>query len=343
MEEFDLSQFDAPRHVTAEFVLDQVDEVLIYRHYVGAFTLGKKIKHPFRKDLNPSFAIFFGTRALKLLWKDFGTGESGDCFAMVSKMCKCPYKDAIEKVAEDFGLIEGVPTITKKQILEAQAFKEELQNREYLIQIERRPMNKEELDYWSEYSISREELKANSIFAINKLWINKKAMRLDVSKLHFAYYFPEVDKWKIYSPDSTDFKWFGNVSTHQMEGVTDLSVYDSSKPIIITKSRKDRIVLKKIYPNVVSCQNESEGAIPRGMDVLFDQHFPAKYCWFDSDEPGKNANRKLNHRGYKWVNVSNELYQTLGLKDPSDVIKRLGLEAGNAILLNELNKKSICA
>ena len=342
MEEFDLSQFDAPKHVTAEFVLDQIDEVLIYRHYVGTFTLGKKIKHPFRKDLNPSFAIFFGTRALKLLWKDFGTGESGDCFAMVSKMCKCPYKDAIEKVAEDFGLIEGTPTITKKQILEAQAFKEDLQSKEYLIQIERRPMNKEELGYWNDYSISRDELKANNIFAINKLWINKKAMRLDVSKLHFAYYFPIVDKWKIYSPNSPDFKWFGNVGLGQMEGDR-FADMDESKPIIITKSRKDRIILKKIYPNVVSCQNESEAAIPRGMDVSFDEHFPAKYCWFDSDEPGKTANRRLNHRGYKWINVPNDLYEINKLKDPADVVKFYGWDEGSQILLNELKKKGICA
>ncbi len=338
--EFDLSTYDAPMIVSAEFVLDQVDDLLIYRHYVGVFVLGKKFQHPFRKDLNPSFAIFFGTRALKLFWKDFGTNEAGDCFSLVAKLHKLSYGEAIQKVASDFGLIKGTPTITKKQILEAQAFKEEFQKREYLIQVERRAMNAEELAYWGQYNITREDLLANNIFAINKLWLNKRLRSLDVTKLHFAYYFPEVDKWKIYSPNSSEFKWFGNVSTFQMEGV-DITKFDTAKPIIITKSRKDRIILKKIYQNVCSCQNESETAIPREMDVLFDQHFNLKYCWFDSDEPGKNANRKLNHRGYKWINVPNAIYETLGLKDPSDIIKHYGWDQGSTILINELEKKGI--
>jgi hypothetical protein len=112
------------------------------------------------------------------------------------------------------------------------------------------------------------------------------------------------------------------------------------KPVIITKSRKDRIVLSKLYHNVVSSQNESEAAIPKENDEAF-SHFPSKYCWFDSDEPGKNANRKLNHRGYKWINIPNHLYENLGLKDPSDVVKHFGWEEGSKILIKEMHKKGI--
>jgi hypothetical protein len=339
-EEFDLNDYDAPIDITAEYVLDQVDDLLIYRHYLGAFKLGTTIKSPFRRDSSPSFSITINPNWLKLMWKDFGTGEVGDCFKLVAKLNKITYREAVEKVACDFGLVKGCSIVTKKQILEAQAFKEEFQKKEYLIQVERRKMNEEELAYWSAYSITKEELTANHIYAINKLWVNKKAMNLDVSHLHFAYYFPIVDKWKIYSPTDKDHKWFGNVSSFQMEGEAGKD-FEEDKPMIVTKSRKDRIILKKLYTNVCSCQNEAEGAIPRGMDVYFDT-FPAKYCWFDSDEPGKTANRKLNHRGYKWINVPNELYEKHGLKDPSDTIKHFGWDEGSKILINELKKKNIC-
>lgn len=339
MEQFNLEDFDPPSDITSEFVLDQVDDLLIYRYYLGPFKLGTSIKSPFRRDSNPSFSITLNSTWLKLMWKDFGTGDFGDCFKLVSKLYNISYRDAIEKIANDFGLVKGNSIVSKKDILEARQFKEEFQKKEYLIQVERRKMNQEELDYWKSYNISKEELLENYIYSINKLWINKKSMNLDVSHLHFAYYFPKEDKWKIYSPTDKEHKWFGNIPISTMEGIPDL--IPNSKAVIITKSRKDRIILKKLYTHVYSCQNESEQAISRDMDVLLDSNFDNKYCWFDSDEPGKTANRKLNHRGYKWINVPNSLYDKFKVKDPSDVIKQFGWEIGKDILLTELNKKGI--
>ena len=347
---FDLNEYEPPIPINAEMVLNQVDDLLIYRHYIGAFNLGQKIKNPFRKDVHPSFALFFGTTSLKLMWKDFGTNESGDCFSLVSKLFGVKYYAAIEKVAIDFGIIKGAPTVTKKQIAEAKAFKEDFQKREFLIQVERRPMNQEELDYWAQYNITKQDLLDNQIFGISKIWLNKRLMRLN-NTFHFAYYFPEQDKWKIYSPYDKEYKWFGNISTNQMEGLDNVKVVYidddmeddmevPAEPVIITKSRKDRIILRKLYSNVCSSQNESESAIPKEMDKIFDMA-EAKYCWFDSDEPGKSANRKLNHRGYKWINVPNELYEKHGLKDPGDVIKHFGWPEGSKVLLNEMKKKGI--
>lgn len=347
--EFDLNLYEPPIKITPEFVLNQVDDLLIYRQYLGVFTLGGKIKNPFRKDKNPSFSIFFGNKLLKLLWKDFATNESGDCFSLVAKIYGLNYMQAVEKVAVDFGILKGESKVTKKQIIEAKAFKEEFQKREYLIQVERRAMTIDELAYWEQYNITHKDLIDNNIFGINKIWINKRLMNMN-THFHFGYFFPEVDKWKIYSPNDKERKWFGNVSTFQMEGIEDLKliIYIPNgfscdipgHPVIITKSRKDRIILKKLYHNVCSAQNESESAIPKEMDEVFNLA-QDKYCWFDSDEPGKTANRKLNHRGYKWINVPNELYEKHGLKDPGDVIKHFGWEKGKEILINEMKKKGI--
>ncbi len=337
--------FDLDRHtnfsfITAEYVLSQVDDLLIFRHYLGNFSLGKKMKSPFHRDREPSFMITFNTAWLKLMWKEFGKGaDSGDCFKLVAKLNGLSYVDAIHKVAMDFGLIKGAPIISKKQIEEARAFKEEFHKREYLIQVAIRPMSGPELKYWEQFGITPEDLKNNHIYGIENIWVNKKFMSLS-NTLHYAYYFPKVDKWKIYSPLVKDWKWFGNVSTFEMEDVDKCDLYDKSKPLIITKSRKDRIVLQKIYSNVVSSQNESESAIPKEMDAKFDS-FSSKFCWFDTDEAGKIANRKLNYRGYKWINIPNGLYESVGIKDPSDAIKVLGKERGEEVIIKELQKKGI--
>lgn len=338
MDTFDMNSYEVSAPLTAEYVLSQVDDVLILRHYLGEFRLGKAMRSPLRIDHNPSFKIILSPTWLKLMYKDWTTGEAGDCFKLVARMFGLTWKEAVYKVACDFGLAKGTCTVNKKQLAEARQFKEEFQQQEYLIQFEPRKMKEHELAYWAQYSITPEELKANNIYSIKTLWVNKKQFFLN-SGLHFAYYFPLVDKFKIYSPNEKEWKWFGNVSAFQMEGVEKLvpSIYE---PLIITKSRKDRIILSKIYPNVCSTQNEAETAIPKEMDAKFDTMYPAgKYCWFDSDEPGKAANRKLNYRGYKWINVPNRLYEEHKVKDPSDVIKHFGWEEGSKILKKEITKK----
>lgn len=336
-ETFDMNTYATSVPITSEYVLNQVDDVLILRHYLGEFKLGKSMKSPLRVDRNPSFKIILSPTWLKLQYKDWTTGEVGDCFKLVARMFGLTWKEAVYKVACDFGLVKGECVVSKKQLAEARKFKEEFQQQEYLIQFDPRKMQEHELAYWAQFSITPEELKANNIYSIRALWVNKKQFFLS-SGLHFAYYFPEVDKLKIYSPNEKDWKWFGNVSAFQMEGVEKLipSLYE---PLIITKSRKDRIILSKLYPNVCSTQNEAETAIPKEMDAKFDSMYPSKFCWFDSDEPGKAANRKLNHRGYKWINTPNKLYEELGVKDPADVIKHAGWQKGSQILLKEINKK----
>ena len=335
---FDMDSHEATPPITADYVLGQVDDLLIYRYYIGEFKIGTKTKHPFRADKKPSFAIFFGNKLMKFMWRDFGKEESGDCFSLVGKLFNLTYGEAVRKVACDFGLVKGCSIVSKKELQEARKFREELQEKEYLIQVDVRPMTERELQYWAYYNITAPELKENFIYGIKTCWINKKQIYFKPG-LHFAYHFPSVDKFKIYSPEETDFKWFGNVSAFHME-IALPNGFIPDQPLIITKSRKDRLILSKLYTNVINCQNEAETAIPKDMDEVFDK-LPAKYVWFDSDEPGKMASKKLNSRGYKWINVPNEYYEKDGLKDPGDIIKHFGWEEGSKILTKELKNKGL--
>lgn len=345
---FNMDQHE-PGQITREFVLDNVDDLLIFRFYLGNFALGKKVKSPLRTGGHMSISLGNKDSELSLRYKDWVTGEAGDCFKLVAKLRNLTYPEAIRQVACDFGLVKGCSIVTKKQLEEAREFKEQAQA-EVIIDVSVRSMTQPELDYWRQYGISRQELTANFIYAIDKLWVNKKQFFLRAG-LHYAYHFPDVNKFKIYSPLNQEAKWFGNVSAFTIEGIDKASFNKlpsngnymepvNGDPIIITKSRKDRIILKKLYPNVVNCQNEAETAIPKEMDDVFNM-CESKFIWFDTDEPGKTACKKLNSRGYKWINVPNKYYDELGLKDPGDVIKYFGWEEGSRILINELKKKGI--
>ena len=59
-------------------LLDKVDDYTIYSYYLGSFKPGKLMNSPLRNDDKmPSFAIFPGKTG-GLLFKDHGTGESGN-------------------------------------------------------------------------------------------------------------------------------------------------------------------------------------------------------------------------------------------------------------------------
>jgi len=332
---FNLDDHDTTPKITSEYVLEHVDDLLIFRYYLGDFSLNKAMSSPLRVDKKPSFKITMNKEWLKLQYKDWTTGEAGDCFKFVARKFGISWNEAVYKVACDFGIVKGNCVISKKQLQEAREFKEKAQS-EYKIIVDPREMGTAEIAYWEQFSITKEDLKKNHIYGIKHLWVNDKEFILR-GGLHFAYYFPDVDKFKIYNPLDKDWKWFGNVSAFQMEGLEELK--PDPKPLIITKSRKDRIVLSKLYPNVCSSQNEAETAIPKELDDKFDSMYPAKYCWYDCDEAGKNANKKLNYRGYKWINIPNIYYQEFGIKDPSDLVKFYGIKRASEIIIQEINKK----
>ena len=50
-------------------ILDKVNEYDIYSYYMGTFKIGHLYNSPFRKDNNPSFAVYKGRRG-NLMFKD---------------------------------------------------------------------------------------------------------------------------------------------------------------------------------------------------------------------------------------------------------------------------------
>ena len=341
MEElYDLDLIQEQPKLTAEFVLSKIDDVLIFRFYIGEFKLGRPIKSPFGLGTRPNFSIIFNDRWMKLMWKCFHSSSSGDCFGLVSKLFNLTYYQAIERVATDFGLVKG-RTISKKLIEEAKAFKENFKKESLLIQIDIRAMNSLEREYWNQFGIFREDLKTNHIYAIKNLWINKVKIYLNESQLHFGYFFKTLNTWKIYSPYDKERKWVSNTPNDTIEGITPgFKGFDITKPILVTKSRKDRICTSKIYKNVISSQNESENSIPLELDKLL-EIFPKKVILWDSDLPGKEACKKLNKRGYGWLNLPNNYYEDYQIKDFSDLILKFGVVEAQKIMKEQMRLKQI--
>ena len=79
-------------------ILSRVTCVDIFAYYIGKdFRLGRAICSPLRKDKSPSFTIFKHNSG-KHFFKDFSTGESGDCFTFLTKIFESASEISVLKI-----------------------------------------------------------------------------------------------------------------------------------------------------------------------------------------------------------------------------------------------------
>ncbi len=306
---FDFSKVSRPKGVTKESVLQKIDVISAYSYYFGEqISLNKKYKNPLRKDNDAGCVFSFKNN--NLLFIDYSRAMSYDLFLFVQHKYNLNFDQALNKVIDDMGV-----TVQNTAIVQQQMSKE---FNKKLIQVSVRPYTSLDLQYWGQYQINQDDLKNENIYSIDKLWIDKKPCKLH--ELAFAYHYPDVDGFKIYQPLNTVYKWFNNIPFTYIDGLKDLPFKSDS--VLLASSKKDKMVIKKVFTDVCSVQGENPFAISTADDEFLNSHYKHKFCFFDSDLPGKEANKKLNSKGYGWINIPNEYYEHYGIKDPSDFIKK---------------------
>jgi len=319
------SSVESPHLVNSEWVLNKVDQNQIFYAYFGDFIPYKKSYNSvFRKDRSASTGFFFGDSG-ELVYYDLGTGENLNCFAFVAKMYGIKYGEAIRKVACDFGLIqcEGLH-FEKKEINNSINF-EKKNKEEREIQIIPAVWNLKHAKYWRQYGITKEELEKEHVYAVDKLFIDKNLIVNKNDVLRFAYVVSVKGKgyMKIYSPYADKFKWISNINLNTPFGWDTLNL--DSETVYVTKSLKDMIVLKKIFPSVISTQNESEGALNSGLVKFLCKNFKKRIIVFDNDAVGVENCKKFNEKGFGYFNIPKD-YIYEGIKDPSDFVAAYGIE-----------------
>ena len=91
-----------------EEILSRISCLDIFSYYIGKdFKYGRAICSPLRKDKSPSFTIF-KHHSGKYFFKDFSTGETGDCFTFLTKLFGLKRFDTYRLVDNDFQL--GIST-----------------------------------------------------------------------------------------------------------------------------------------------------------------------------------------------------------------------------------------
>lgn len=320
--------------VTSDFILNRVSEDEIYRFYLGHdFKLGKVFHSPFRKDVNPSFSINV-TKSKRLSHLDFADStKKGGCFDFVMQMNPgFTYSDVLCRIIRDFNLS---PDVNARETISFPLLED---SGPKFFQVYTRKFTKADLEYWGFYGITEEILKENDVYSVSRLFIDRQRIMFPEGDLRFGYFVRELGKWKIYRPlQNKDLRWRNNIPNTYISGMHKID--DNCKNVVITKAKKDEMVLSKFLPYVLSVQNESEMSISKANIDMLLQRCGSIYLNFDSDEVGVQACKYYNQFGFKWVNCPKGYKKPDGtaIKDFADLARYHSLD----IVINHFKKKGI--
>jgi hypothetical protein len=222
------------------------------------------------------------------------------------------------------GIWTGKATEEYKKI--TSAYKQpELEKRYSVIQVTTRKFTKSELDYWNLYHQDIQDLRDNNVYAIKNVYLNKSKFPIKSTDLTFGYLY-EGQYWKIYRPfGDKKSKWVpNNVPITTMDGKLDIVNCDVA---FINKSKKDYMVIKKVFPCSCAVQNEGIGCFSHENVEYLKANSDVQILSFDSDVTGvANSQQITKLFDFGYCNVPRK-YLTEGIKDWADLAKAHGLQA----------------
>jgi len=291
-------------------LLNKVDDYAIYSYYLGAFKPGKLMNSPLRNnDKMPSFAIF-QTRDGALLFKDHGTGVSGNALKFMKLYKGIQTRNELEK--ELLRIVRRAnPTSSVATVTRSYTPKEDTD-----IGIVRQPFTNADKKYWKQFHISIDTLKYFNVFSI-KYFLCNRVVRGTYRDDNPMYAYKVYDKFKIYRPLASKYtKWRTNLTNRHVQGLAELP-QEGGKILIITKSLKDVMCLYEMGFNAIAASSETT-FIPD--DIL--QSLKSKWdhivILYDRDKTGMLKARDYS-RQYKLDCIF--VHKKFKAKDISDAVK----------------------
>ena len=323
-------------NLTPEAILDKISEYDIFRYYMPNqdWKLNQVTYSPFRSENNPSFII--GNKRGFISFIDFAdTNKRGNCFDFVRTLFNlATFNDVLKLIDRDFnlGIMNGKATEDYKRII-SEYKQPELEKRYSFIQVTTRKFTKEELAYWSTYYQDIQDLRDNNVYSIKNVYLNKSKFVMPDNQLRFGYLY-EGQYWKIYRPFAEKKqKWMpNNVPITCMDGKEDIVNCETA---FINKSKKDYMVMKKIFPCCCAVQNEGIGCFSHENVEYLKANSDKQILSFDSDVTGVTNSQQITKLfDFGYCNVPRR-YLKEGIKDWADLAKAHGLQAIQNHLINK--------
>lgn len=323
--------FEFKQKITEELILSKFSEETIMGFYLRVPIKKGLFRSPLRNDKNVTCSLYRNKKG-RLIFKDFATGESLDCFNVVMTLYGCSYYEALNIIANDFGIVKNDRLVKNKGKINLNPVK--IEDKEISkIQIEAQDFTETELKWWSKYGITSDILNKFEVYSCKHVFLNDQLFAK--SQEHcpiFGYYgkkYQGFELWKIYFPKRREFRFIGNYPAKKLQGYDKLP--KQGKLCVITKSLKDVMTLYSL--GIPACAPNSETVIP-SKAVINDLKSRFKYvvALWDNDRTGITFLNKFRKQYpeliYTWIprkynakDIS-DFYKEFGRKETLNLIKQ---------------------
>lgn len=311
--------FSFNQRLNKNLILSNCSEEQIYAFYIGSHIITKKLFcSKLRRDKNPTCSLYKNKNGT-LIYKDFATNDSLNCFGYVMSLFNCTYNEALKIIANDFNIIKDSSLKKNKGKIISEDFK--IKEKEFSkIQVEIQDFTELELKYWEKFGITLDILKEFNVYSCKNVFLNGQLIAQSKQNCPiFGYYGgkeQEEELWRIYFPKRKEGRFIGNWPTKKIQGYGNLP--NKGKLLVITKSMKDVMCLHSM--GITACAPNSETQFLPD-NVLSDLKNRFKYIvvLFDNDITGISFMNKLKKKYpdllYTWIP------RKFGAKDISDFHK----------------------
>lgn len=298
--------------------LGGITEFDVAAYYFNIHSLPTLICSPLREDKHPSFALYYPNNN-EVNYKDFGTGESGSIWTLLSKLWNCSYQEVNERVYNDLSNKSLNVKVKKCNYISKTS-----KNVKHIeLQCKIREWQSYDIEYWKSFGISLKWLKYADVYPISHKIIIKDDKVYVFKADKYAYVYVEFKEGKttlkIYQPfNKKGFKWSNNHDKSVISLWTKVPL--KGNKICICSSLKDALCL---WANAgipsLAIQGEGFNISNTAINEL-NKRFTKVYICLDNDESGlKDAVHLAKETGF--INII--LPKFNGGKDISDYYKVL--------------------
>ena len=292
-------------------LLDQ--ETIIRKYFPGDYKLKKKVCNPFRNDSDAGCYFNWTRNNILVLFDHSHPEKGGNPINIVMLALNLDYKQALERINNDFGL--GLISFDKKKSLtplrkpvKTANFFRDMEAKfkgfkKVHYKIETREWTVKDGSYWKDrYGVGCKLLMRYNVHPVSRYFMRKwNEATFNLRYTHkdkdpcYCAQFKEKKTFtsvKLYQPLTLEFnrKWGGNVSSYILQGYDQLP--ETGDLLVISSSLKDLLVLVNIGYNSVAPQGESV-AISNSKMLELKRRFKRVVVLYDKDAAGKRESKKL--------------------------------------------------
>jgi hypothetical protein len=303
-------------------ILERVDEYALYTYYLGGEPeLGPKFPSPIRPKNDPdtasSFSLFPTSSKLannEYVWKDHGTGQTGNVFKLIGLMHGIRDLTTVYRVIDrdlQLGFSSNTPINHRILPVHKPVYRGTCD-----IKIRSKPFTTKDLGYWQQFGITEKTLLFYNVSSVELFWLYKDQKHPKVPS-DPCYAYRVWSKYKLYRPlaRNKEDKFRNDYTERHLEGFCQLKF--KSDTLIITKSNKENMMFHEFGYESVASHSENN-ILPVNALKMFESKYKNIVVWYDND--GKHLADK-----YPYDKVFVPLES--GEKDPTDYRKRYGEEA----------------